>query len=45
MANYLTVLFLNIIHVTCAVHGLHRVCETIRLEYQNIENMTSCVKK
>lgn len=44
-ANTLTVLFPNMIHVTCVAHGLHRVCETIRLEYPNIDNMISCVKK
>jgi len=44
-ANTLTGLFPNMIHVTCVAHGLHRVCETIRLEYPNIDNMVNCVKK
>jgi len=32
---------------TCNIcaHTLHRVCETIRLEYPNIDNMISYVKK
>jgi len=44
-ADSLTVLYPNMIHVTCVAHDLHRVCETIRLEYPNIDNIISCVKK
>lgn len=38
-------LFPNIIHVTCVGYRLHRVCEIIRVEYPNIYNIISCVKK
>jgi hypothetical protein len=47
-ADSLTILFPNIMHVTCVVHSLHdthMVYKTITLEYPNIDNMISCVKK
>jgi len=33
------------IHVNCAAYGLYRMCEAIKLEYPNIDNMISRVKK
>lgn len=38
-ADSLTVLFLNRLHITCVIHELHRVYETIGLEYSNINYM------
>jgi len=44
--NSLTILFPNnMIHVICEAHKLHIVYEAISLEYLNIDNMISCVKK
>lgn len=44
-ADSLTVLFPNLIHLTCLAHGIHRVCETIRAEYTTVDKMISNVKK
>jgi len=44
-ADSLTVLFPNLIHLTCLAHGIHRVCETIRAECTTVDKMISNVKK
>lgn len=44
-ADSLTVLFPNLIHLTCLAHGIHRVCETIRAEYTTVDKMIAHVKK
>lgn len=35
----------NMLHVTCLAHGLHRIAETIRGCYPNVDNLISSVKK
>lgn len=35
----------KITHVTCAAHGLHRVCETIRLLFDDVNQLISNCKK
>uniref|UniRef100_A0A2S2PHA5 DUF659 domain-containing protein n=1 Tax=Schizaphis graminum TaxID=13262 RepID=A0A2S2PHA5_SCHGA len=44
-ADSLTVLFPNLIHLTCLAHGIHRVYETIRAEYTTVDKMIANVKK
>lgn len=41
----LKVLYPNMIHVTCAAHGLHRVAEFIRDQYDHVNKLISEVKK
>ena len=33
------------IHVTCVAHALHRVCETIRVLYPNVDKLIANAKK
>lgn len=40
----LRVLFPKMLHVTCLVHGLHRLAEFIRQEYPEVNELISCVK-
>lgn len=35
----------NILHVTCLAHGLHRIAETIRRCYPNVDKLIANVKK
>jgi len=35
----------KMIHVTCLVHGLHRVCEKIRIEFPKVDELISNMKK
>lgn len=44
-ANVLCQIYDKLVHVTCVVHGLHRVCEQIRIEYSNVNSLISNVKK
>ncbi|KAE9533284.1 hypothetical protein AGLY_009325 [Aphis glycines] len=46
-ADSLTVLFLNLIHLIFLTHGIHRVCEIIRVraEYTTVDKMIANVKK
>lgn len=37
--------FTKMIHVTCLVHGLHRVCDTIRASYKEVDSFIANVKK
>ena len=41
----LCVSFPKMIHVTCIVHALHRVCETIRSLYRNVNKLVANGKK
>lgn len=44
-AEGLSVSFPNMIHVTCIVHGLHRVCEQVRSLYPEVDTLISNGKK
>lgn len=44
-AEGLSVSFPNMIHVTCIVHGLHRVCEQVRALYPEVDKLISNGKK
>lgn len=35
-ANVLCQIYDKLVHITCVVHGLHRMCEQIRIEYSNV---------
>lgn len=35
----------KMVHVTCLIHGLHRVCETIRSKFDDVNGLISFVKK
>lgn len=41
----LKILFPNMLHVTCTAHGLHRVAETIRDHFKEVNKLISEVKK
>ena len=43
-ANGLKVLFPKMVHITCLAHGLHRVTETIRAFYPEVDRLISNVK-
>jgi len=38
-------LYSNMIHVTCVVHGLHRVAEEVRSQFITVDKIISSVKK
>ena len=44
-ANGLSVLFPKMIHVTCVAHGLHRVAESIRVFYPEVDRLIANTKK
>lgn len=35
----------KLVNVTCLIHGINRVCETIRFEFDNFNKLISSVKK
>ena len=41
----LSVSYPKMIHVTCVAHALHRVCETIRVLYPNVDKLIANAKK
>lgn len=43
--NVLNEFFPKLIHVTCLAHGFHRVVETIRSRYSDIDQLIATVKK
>lgn len=43
--NALKLLYPKMIHVTCSAHGLHRVAEFIRGQFNNVNKLISNVKK
>lgn len=44
-ASALGVFYPNITHITCLAHGVHRVCETVRESYSNVDSFISNAKK
>lgn len=44
-ARALKVFYPNMVHVTCLAHGLHRVAETIRDSFPDVDKLVSSVKK
>jgi hypothetical protein len=34
----------KMLHITCMAHGLHRVCESIRTQFKDIDNLIANVK-
>lgn len=40
----LKILYTKMIHITCLAHGLHRVAETVRREFDNVNSFISNVK-
>lgn len=38
-------LFPNMIHVTCLAHGLHRIAEEVRSNFEEIDGLISNIKK
>lgn len=43
--NVLNAFFPKLIHVTCLAHGFHRVAETIRSSYPDVDQLIATVKK
>lgn len=41
----LTVLYPKMIHVTCAAHGLHRVADYVKDQFDDVNKLISNVKK
>ena len=41
----LSVVYPNMIHFTCVVHGFHRVAEVVRGNYPKVDLLISSVKK
>jgi hypothetical protein len=44
-AKGLKMLYPRMVHLTCLVHGLHRVAEEIRGSYPNVDSLISNIKK
>lgn len=44
-ANCLRAFYPKMVHVTCVVHGLHRVAETIHGQFPKIDELVSNTKK
>jgi hypothetical protein len=38
-------LYSKMIHVTCTAHGLHRVAEKVRSQYESVDQLISNIKK
>ncbi len=43
--NGLKILYTNMVHITCATYGLHRICEVIRAKFSLTNTLISNVKK
>ncbi|KAL4112216.1 hypothetical protein QTP88_016047 [Uroleucon formosanum] len=43
--NAIKIFYLKVIHVTCIIHGLHRIAEKIRGHYSKVDKVISNVKK
>jgi len=43
--NMLTAFFPKLVHLTCLVHGFHRVSETIRCNYSAVDQLIATIKK
>lgn len=37
--------FPTLLHITCLAHGFHRITETIRINYPDIDQLITTVKK
>lgn len=44
-ANSLTMLYPNLIHLTCLAHGIHRISECLRNEYSTVDKLIATIKK
>ena len=44
-ASSLKILYPNMLHITCLAHGLHRVAEEVRGQFQDVDKLISNVKK
>ncbi|XP_036342440.1 uncharacterized protein LOC118751735, partial [Rhagoletis pomonella] len=44
-ASSLKLLYPNMIHITCVAHGVHRVCESLRSKYSDVDVLISNLKK
>lgn len=44
-ANALEVLYPKMIHLTCLAHALHRVAETVRCQYPDVDLLISTIKR
>lgn len=44
-AGLLRTFYVNMIHLTCLAHGLHRVCEFIRSKFESVDKLISNCKK
>lgn len=44
-AKSIQAFYSKMIHVTCLAHGLHRVCEKIRIEFPKVDELISNMKK
>lgn len=43
--KHLTTFYVNMIHVTCLAHAIHRVCEFIRGSFEDVDGLISNCKK
>lgn len=43
--KFLKTFYPKIKHITCVVHGLHRICEKIRIHFLKVNKLISNVKK
>lgn len=44
-AALIMAIYPKVVHVTCLIHRLHRVCETIRSKFDDVNGLISSVKK
>jgi len=44
-AHAIQIFYPKVTHLTCLVHGLHRVCEKIRCHYPKVDRLISNIKK
>jgi hypothetical protein len=44
-AKSLKTSFSKMVHLTCLAHGLHRIAETVRLSYPEVDSLIANVKK
>lgn len=35
----------QLIHVTCVVHGIHRICEIVKEMFPDVNRLISCARK
>lgn len=43
--KHLTTFYVNMIHMTCLAHAIHRVCEFIRSSFEDVDGLISNCKK